>query len=235
MSIASEITRLQGVKADILTAIGNKGVTVPVGSALDDCPGLIGEISASNIDKLSILSLTDNIENGRCTNTSTNQGIFLIPEIAYDSYDIIERNFRFVIDAFNQYDNRAFPGEYWTGSLSIYNPFYTSYEPNRCGIGTSSADIEIIGESFSVGDEIEEKVIIDNANSILKWKVVRNGVEVINKTYQNQTILIGTRRFYVFGLRFSNPAPAAGYNSRCTFIFDGSYIKGDGNLIWGLS
>ena len=44
MSIASEITRLQGVKSDILTAIGNKGVTVPSGSALDDCPGLIGDI-----------------------------------------------------------------------------------------------------------------------------------------------------------------------------------------------
>ena len=44
MSIASEITRLQGVKADILTAIGNKGVIVPAGSALDDCPDLIASI-----------------------------------------------------------------------------------------------------------------------------------------------------------------------------------------------
>jgi uncharacterized protein (TIGR02145 family) len=44
MSIASEITRLQGVKADILTAIADKGVTVPAGSALDDCPELIGLI-----------------------------------------------------------------------------------------------------------------------------------------------------------------------------------------------
>jgi uncharacterized protein (TIGR02145 family) len=44
MSIASEITRLQGVKSDILTAIADKGVTVPVGSALDDCPGLIASI-----------------------------------------------------------------------------------------------------------------------------------------------------------------------------------------------
>lgn len=48
MSIASEITRLQGVKADILTAISDKGVTVPSGSALDDCPGLIDSISATN-------------------------------------------------------------------------------------------------------------------------------------------------------------------------------------------
>ena len=44
MSIASEITRLQGVKSDILQAIANKGVTVPAGSALDDCPALIASI-----------------------------------------------------------------------------------------------------------------------------------------------------------------------------------------------
>lgn len=45
MSIASEITRLQGVKADILQAISDKGVTVPAGSALDDCPALIASIT----------------------------------------------------------------------------------------------------------------------------------------------------------------------------------------------
>jgi hypothetical protein len=45
MSIASEISRLQGVKSDILGAIANKGVTVPAGSALDDCPALISSIS----------------------------------------------------------------------------------------------------------------------------------------------------------------------------------------------
>jgi len=45
MSIASEITRLQGVKSDILQAISDKGVDVPAGSALDDCPDLIASIS----------------------------------------------------------------------------------------------------------------------------------------------------------------------------------------------
>lgn len=48
MSIASEITRLRGVKSDILTAISNKGVTVPAGSALDDCPGLIASIPSGS-------------------------------------------------------------------------------------------------------------------------------------------------------------------------------------------
>lgn len=50
MSIASEITRLQGVKSDILTAIADKGVTVPADSALDDCPGLIGDIEQGGGD-----------------------------------------------------------------------------------------------------------------------------------------------------------------------------------------
>lgn len=46
MSIASEITRLQGVKSNILNAIADKGVTVPANSALADCPNLINSISA---------------------------------------------------------------------------------------------------------------------------------------------------------------------------------------------
>lgn len=45
MSIASEITRLQGVKTDILQAISDKGVEVPSGSMLADCPNLIASIS----------------------------------------------------------------------------------------------------------------------------------------------------------------------------------------------
>lgn len=45
MSIASEITRLQGVKSDILQAIADRGVEVPSGSMLADCPALIASIS----------------------------------------------------------------------------------------------------------------------------------------------------------------------------------------------
>jgi uncharacterized protein (TIGR02145 family) len=45
MSIASEIIRLQGVKSNILQAIADKGVEVPSGSMLADCPDLIASIS----------------------------------------------------------------------------------------------------------------------------------------------------------------------------------------------
>lgn len=45
MSIASEITRLQCVKNDIIVAIADKGVDVPSGTMLDQCAGLIELIS----------------------------------------------------------------------------------------------------------------------------------------------------------------------------------------------
>lgn len=45
MSVGSEITRLYGVRSDIFSAIEAKGVTVPSGSQLDDCPALIAQIN----------------------------------------------------------------------------------------------------------------------------------------------------------------------------------------------
>ena len=45
MSIASEITRLQEAKADIKTAIENKGVTVPAAATLDEYASLVDSIS----------------------------------------------------------------------------------------------------------------------------------------------------------------------------------------------
>ena len=45
MTIASEISRLQGVKADIISAIQGKGVDVPSGTMLGQCPALIDTIS----------------------------------------------------------------------------------------------------------------------------------------------------------------------------------------------
>lgn len=57
MSIASEITRLQGVKSDILDAIADKGVTVPAGSDLAACPALIAAISGGGSITLSLANI----------------------------------------------------------------------------------------------------------------------------------------------------------------------------------
>lgn len=44
MSIASEITRLQGAKSDLKTAIEAKGVTVPSSTTIDGYATLVGQI-----------------------------------------------------------------------------------------------------------------------------------------------------------------------------------------------
>ena len=46
MSITSEITRITNARDSSLTSVGNKGVTVPAGSKIDDLPSLIDEIDA---------------------------------------------------------------------------------------------------------------------------------------------------------------------------------------------
>ena len=48
MSISSEINRISGNVSDALTAIANKGVTVPSGSNSDDLADLIGQISGGS-------------------------------------------------------------------------------------------------------------------------------------------------------------------------------------------
>ena len=44
-TVAEEITRISGCREDIKTAIAAKGVTVPTGAKLADCPALIASIT----------------------------------------------------------------------------------------------------------------------------------------------------------------------------------------------
>lgn len=59
MSISSEITRISGNVSDALTAIANKGVTVPSGSNSDDLADLIGQISTGSTEVITIEDTTD--------------------------------------------------------------------------------------------------------------------------------------------------------------------------------
>ena len=68
MSIASQITRLQGVKSDILRAIADKGVEVQSGSMLADCPDLISAITSGGgggeigIPESALVVITPNVK-----------------------------------------------------------------------------------------------------------------------------------------------------------------------------
>ena len=58
-TISSEISRISGNVSAALTAISNKGVTVPSGSNSDDLADLIGQISTSGGDGVIITDTTD--------------------------------------------------------------------------------------------------------------------------------------------------------------------------------
>lgn len=59
MSIQSEITRISGNVSDALTAIANKGVTVPSGSNSDDLATLIGQIQTGGGGAISVVDTPD--------------------------------------------------------------------------------------------------------------------------------------------------------------------------------
>lgn len=59
MSISSEIARISGNISDSLTAVANKGVTVPSGSTSDDLPGLIAQISGGGTGAVSVVDTLD--------------------------------------------------------------------------------------------------------------------------------------------------------------------------------
>lgn len=59
MSIQSEINRISGNVANALTAIANKGVTVPQGSNSDDLATLIAQISGGGTGAISIVDAPD--------------------------------------------------------------------------------------------------------------------------------------------------------------------------------
>ena len=66
MSISSEISRLTQAKADIKSAIENKGVTVPSSAKLDDYPDLIDDIEQGSTPNLQTKSVSIT-ENGTTT------------------------------------------------------------------------------------------------------------------------------------------------------------------------
>lgn len=59
MSIASEISRIAQNVSDALTAIANKGVTVPQGSNSDDLADLIAQISGGGTPAISVVDTAD--------------------------------------------------------------------------------------------------------------------------------------------------------------------------------
>lgn len=85
MSIASEITRLSGVRNDIFTSISNKGVTVPQTATFSSCPGLIDSIVTGGGGGSNNLYNTTAEGSGSCFGTVTITASQIATPLTYDT------------------------------------------------------------------------------------------------------------------------------------------------------
>lgn len=149
MSIASEIQRLQGVRTNIFDAITNKGVTVPSGAKLADCPDLIASITGGGGVKGDIV----------ITDSAKFKNFF--PLNLNTSYDGISSDIIYNGNMFNYYnpllinaDFRVDLSDSFEIAVTFKKSQYTSI--GRCLFGCLSSyfnnfTLEYNGEFFFVG------------------------------------------------------------------------------------
>lgn len=217
MSISSEITRLQGVKADILTAIGNKGVVVPAGSALDDCPELIGSISSGMEPNTQYITVGGAQYGYACVKFSTG-------DLAGKSFLITTRNLN--LDVGN---NILTPGQEYKGRYYLpaakndINSYLQNSEPTLYADGWRATDFYLLSWLFSNSQLIGFNTFADQLKA---FKGLRNGWEsVANNTGETNATGLS---IYPFGGRFGGDSGWHDGEQSC-FWGDGYcfYVTGD--------
>lgn len=105
MSIQSEITRLQGVKSSIITALEDMHVIVPSGTMLDECPSLIKSIKTS--EEFNISNIVPIIPQSNIYVVDNNGYIGMdITKYFQYSANVIYHNFA-ILDTVNDYSQKG--------------------------------------------------------------------------------------------------------------------------------
>ena len=230
MSIASEITRLQGVKSDILQAIADKGVAVPAGSALDDCPELISDISYIDSNKFTMKGsgVVNSDGNFLFYRTSSNNYWWDTQTFPLTTYTTMKERWYCTISAFTNSGSTAYGGWYCSrtsytvlSKVSVYTDHINMYYGNPKQTYT-------VNYSIPVNSEFEIHHDLDSEG--LTTKVIHNGQTVLEKRLSRNEIYIADDYFIVGGTATRDP----NLGLKGSIDFMKSFIEADGNLIWGL-
>ena len=190
----------------------------------------------SGSPNFSMYELNQPIIEGTITNQYTNYGIFKTPSFNFSQFNLIEQNVKYQILGWNA-DNLVFAGQFKTSTssknygLTLYiaaDKFILDYYLN--GDQSGIIHLEEISHSFSIGDIIENKLIIDKQNSTIYAKIKQNGNIIFDKTYTNINITYIDTQFYFFGIRFSD---VANYASPAKLFLDSTNFKNENGIIWG--
>lgn len=190
MSIASEITRLYGVRNDILHAIGEKGVTVPAGSALDDCPELIGMIPTGGGGGGDIAAI-------RCTkNGQTNYYEIPVNYLTFNTHCTFEIGAYLSIDGGNTIGLFQCRGDQYYPELDFVN-----YAPNTTSHGArivcdaNDKITAILYPNYYKYHDI--KLYLTPSDSVLRFTDLSGNVQEFNAGSQIQFYTLKKIRLFV--------------------------------------
>ena len=117
MSISSEISRISGNVSDALTAIANKGVTVPSGSNSDDLADLIGQISGGGGTTYVTTFDEDMVMRSGSPGWSTYE-YYLVPFLQGQTYRITFNGVPYICET--QAENQGFTHDgYFVGNAAL--------------------------------------------------------------------------------------------------------------------
>lgn len=217
MSIASEITRLQGVKADILTAIGNKGVTVPAGSALDDCPALIRQVAGVG-------------GIGHRTGT-THYGWFLTDGFNLSSANKIEENIVCKADSFNSgYQFQICGGQWYSGDSTFYGIAVYIWADKIEYDDKNGTEHYFNDIPYSFTNWIRKNIVYDKVARAIYLKIYYDDTLVLNEQLSIDLAQFSSSvHYHIGGNRLGDVTSFDG-----DINFSKSYIKLDDELVWGM-
>lgn len=258
MSIASEITRLQGVKTNILQAISDKGVEVPSGSMLADCPNLIASISGGGgggiITQLPDAAINGNLFKNLLPFCTYQNGVLVDDNLILKNF--IDNNNPFLLfqgDNFTLSNNDTFELKFTVRKStfqSTKNTVFGSVNSYYNNISMDFGNVNNNGKSIFFG--------VPRSDSPSSWKNPLNITDLQlteNKWYSVEVVADDNKVTLSVvddvtektadvpknNLSANSPLQLMGINMNINNAFHGeidlknSYIKKNGVLIWGMT
>ena len=192
MSIATEITRLQGAKADLKTAIEAKGVTVPSSAKIDEYDTYVSQIPSGGGDSELVVTLSG-------SNIDRNLLKSPIPSVSTMSKVVIGKKIYMFgyLDTNNQ--NVVCKYDYETNQFTTLSAtFEDNYYLGGHTIGTivNNTDIYLVGGLLSGGNAASNKIYkFDTTNDTL------TRIGLIDANTANPNLVIYNGYLYIIGGR----------------------------------
>lgn len=177
-TVAEEITRISGCREDIKTAIAAKGVTVPTGAKLADCPALIASITGGGGPSEPTAMVNTGFTATGYKSAYVPFTAEQIPVTATEEVDI----------PIGTYQTAA-QGERFSVSFDssyFVDPGASGFEYIKIGFNNDVSRIRTLqfGPTDSYGDDFYPIPVFDNTSILIDWSALCNKFEQSSASWQ---------------------------------------------------